>query len=265
VRVTATLLDLPAQLGAAPGDFTSALGSDADGRIVQFGAVAIFEVVVETADGRPAKLAHGQLAQVEVPIPAAYQSRAAESAKLFGFDSVSGRWTAAGVLERGHAGGGGRPITPLYTGAATLQVPWQATDPIVPSHTCHLSDDGGAGVHGAATRHCGERRGLRAAHQRRIHPDGERSDDTAWQVLASGSGPCLPASACTSCGQCPTTTAGLSPLRAAMAAAGGIADRSQQTCALRRSYLERARFSAWDEPSPYFRFQRALTLIGAAP
>jgi hypothetical protein len=99
VQVRLTYLDVsdPAQLDAAPGDFTAQMSDGALRKLESFG---IFEIVVTDSAGRPVELARGQTAALELPIPRSFLGRAPETSGLFSFDPSRGLWVEEGRLSR---------------------------------------------------------------------------------------------------------------------------------------------------------------------
>lgn len=99
VRVAFSALDVSDrnQLRSAPGDFTA---RSRDKRIRQLETFGVFEVLVESPDGRRADLAPGRRAAVELSLPKSLRRRAPGVVGLYSFDAGDGRWVEEGTLRR---------------------------------------------------------------------------------------------------------------------------------------------------------------------
>lgn len=123
VRVSLSALDVSdrQQLRSAPGDFTARMRDNSIRQLETFG---VFEVFVETADGRRADLARGQSVTVELAIPEKLRRNTPEAVGLFSFDQKGGRWVEEGRLRR----------TPsratLVTSLSTVYPVWNADQPL---------------------------------------------------------------------------------------------------------------------------------------
>lgn len=121
VDVSVTYFDVsdPAQLRAAPGDFSARMLDRSQRQLESFGIV---EIHVTAAGGRRAELARGRDAEIRIPIPRAYLDRAPERVRSFSFDSRTGYWTEAGGLVRAGL---------VYTGTIDrFDWSWNADDPL---------------------------------------------------------------------------------------------------------------------------------------
>jgi outer membrane protein assembly factor BamB len=113
-----TYLDVtdPAQLAAAPGDFTAVQLDSTDALLESFGMCEIY--IADTLGGE-AQLAVGQTAQLKLPIPASQQATAPATMGLYSFDEALCKWIEEGVLTKDGTG-------QFYEGALSHFSTWNA-------------------------------------------------------------------------------------------------------------------------------------------